>query len=46
MYAAAVAGEAGGAAALALPPRLLELLGVAGQHLYHNVAGKGLSLAC
>ncbi|KAL4451471.1 hypothetical protein ABPG75_007133 [Micractinium tetrahymenae] len=38
VYAAATAGEAADAAALALPPRLLELLRVVGQHLYHNVA--------
>lgn len=39
VYAAATAGQAA-SAALALPPRLLELLRVVGQHLYHNVAGE------
>ena len=37
MYAAATAGKP--AAALQLPERLLQLLKVAGQHLYHNVPG-------
>jgi hypothetical protein len=37
VYAAATAGKP--AAALQLPERLLQLLKVAGQHLYHNVHG-------
>jgi hypothetical protein len=37
VYAAATAGKP--AAALQLPERLMQLLKVAGQHLYHNVPG-------
>lgn len=42
VYATATAGGAKPSAAaplVQLPPRLLQLLAVAGQHLYHNVAG-------
>lgn len=44
VYEAAVgsgAAPAGDGTPLALPPRLLELLRVVGQHLYHNVTGEG-----
>lgn len=46
MYLTAMAGDAGNAGVLELPPRLLELLRVVGQHLYHNVAGRGSCSAC
>ena len=41
MYAVASSPAASrpGALSVQLPPRLLELLGVAGQHLYHDIAG-------